>query len=94
MVIILFSSNHCPACVALKDFLKKKNINFKEVNIENDDSIELLRQVDVTSVPTLAIYDEEKRRPIETYIGFNQREIENILFKYNNLINKTTATIS
>lgn len=35
-MITVYSKNHCPYCVNAKQFLQSKNINYKEINIEND----------------------------------------------------------
>lgn len=36
-MITIYSKNNCPYCVQAKNFLKQKNINFKEINIEQDE---------------------------------------------------------
>ena len=35
-MITVYSKNNCPYCVNAKQFLQNKNINYQEVNIEND----------------------------------------------------------
>lgn len=35
-MITLYSKNYCPYCVKAKNYLKSKNIEFKEVNLEHD----------------------------------------------------------
>ena len=35
-MITVYSKNNCPYCVNAKQFLQSKNINYQEVNIEND----------------------------------------------------------
>lgn len=35
-MIIIYSKNNCPFCVQAKNYLKSKNINFREINIEQD----------------------------------------------------------
>lgn len=36
-MITVYSKTVCPYCVQAKNYLKQKNINFREVNIEQDD---------------------------------------------------------
>lgn len=35
-MLTVYSKTICPYCVQAKNFLKNKNINFKEINIEQD----------------------------------------------------------
>lgn len=57
--MILYTRNHCSACVKVKDLLKRKDIPFKEVNIEEDyDSALQLVAEGFRSVPVL--YDQEQ----------------------------------
>ena len=37
MMLTIYSRTVCPFCVQAKNYLKNKNINFREVNIEEDD---------------------------------------------------------
>lgn len=37
MMLTVYSKTVCPYCVQAKNFLKQKNINFREVNIEQDE---------------------------------------------------------
>ncbi|MGG3891540.1 glutaredoxin family protein [Metabacillus fastidiosus] len=37
--IIVYSTNQCPYCVMLKNFLKEQNLVFKEVNVEENPEI-------------------------------------------------------
>ena len=37
MMLTVYSKTVCPYCVQAKNYLKQKNINFREVNIEQDD---------------------------------------------------------
>ena len=36
-MIILYTTNWCPYCVAAKKFFKENNLEFTEVNIEKED---------------------------------------------------------
>ena len=35
-MLTVYSKNNCPFCVMAKNYLQSKNINFREVNIEQD----------------------------------------------------------
>jgi glutaredoxin len=35
-MLTIYSKNNCPFCVMAKNYLESKNINFREVNIEQD----------------------------------------------------------
>ena len=35
-MLIVYSKDLCPHCVQAKNYLKSKNINFREINIEQD----------------------------------------------------------
>lgn len=36
-MLTIYSKNNCPYCVQAKNYLKSKNINFQEINIEQDE---------------------------------------------------------
>lgn len=38
MMLTIYSKTVCPYCVQTKNYLKQKNINFREVNIEQDEA--------------------------------------------------------
>lgn len=37
MMLTIYSKNNCPYCEQAKKFLEMKNINFREINIEEDE---------------------------------------------------------
>lgn len=37
MMLTLYSKNNCPYCIQAKNYLTQKNINFREINIEDDE---------------------------------------------------------
>lgn len=37
MMLTVYSKTVCPYCVQAKNYLRQKNINFREVNIEQDE---------------------------------------------------------
>jgi glutaredoxin len=56
--IIIYSTNWCPDCRRAKDFLKRRGVEFDEVNIEDDpDAEDLVIEVNQgrRRVPTLKV---------------------------------------
>jgi glutaredoxin len=53
-MLTIYSKNNCPFCVMAKNYLQSKNINFREINIEQDqDAMELMRQQGHRTVPQI-----------------------------------------
>lgn len=54
MMLTIYSKTVCPYCVQAKNFLKSKNINFREVNIEtNDEAREFIASKGHRTVPQI-----------------------------------------
>lgn len=55
--ITVYSTNHCPYCVMLKNFLKEQHLSFKEVNVEEKPEIvqQLLNATGRMGVPQTEI---------------------------------------
>ncbi|MGX7197821.1 glutaredoxin-like protein NrdH [Enterococcus olivae] len=54
MNIKLFSKNNCMQCKMAKRFLSDNNINFEEINIDNEPSaVDFLREQGFQSVPVI-----------------------------------------
>ena len=54
MMLTVYSKTVCPYCVNAKNFLKSKNINFREVNIEEDsEAREFIQQQGHRTVPQI-----------------------------------------
>lgn len=54
MNITLFSKNNCMQCKMTKRFLAENNINFEEVNIDNEpDALGWLKEQGFQSVPVI-----------------------------------------
>lgn len=57
--LTIYSKTHCPNCVNAKNFLKSKNIDFEEKNIETDpDAHEFLVEHGHRSVPQIYFGDK------------------------------------
>lgn len=57
MDIIIYSKTHCPYCVRAKQLLERKNLLFKEINIEDNDDLleEMIRKSQRRTVPQIFI---------------------------------------
>ena len=54
MMLTIYSKTVCPYCVQAKNYLKQKNINFREINIETDsEAREFLQSEGHRSVPQI-----------------------------------------
>lgn len=53
-MLTIYSKTVCPYCVQAKNFLKSKNINFVEINIEQDaEAREFITQKGLRTVPQI-----------------------------------------
>ncbi|MDO5027042.1 MAG: glutaredoxin family protein [Tissierellia bacterium] len=71
--IRVFSSDTCPYCTAVKNFLTENNIEFEEANVTTDAKArnELI-QKGYRGVPVIIIGDEE-------VVGFDQPRLKELL---------------
>jgi glutaredoxin 3 len=54
MMLTVYSKTVCPYCVHAKNFLRSKNINFQEINIEQDaDAREFIQSQGHRTVPQI-----------------------------------------
>jgi glutaredoxin-like YruB-family protein len=74
MIIKLYSTKFCPYCVSLKAFLEQKNIDFKEVDVSEDQAAqdEMIKKSGQMTVPVLEIDGE-------MIVGFDRDKICKIL---------------
>ena len=53
-MLTVYSKNNCPFCVMAKNYLQSKNINFREVNIEEDGKArEFIQRQGLRTVPQI-----------------------------------------
>jgi glutaredoxin len=53
-MLTIYSKNNCPFCVMAKNYLQSKNINFVEVNIEQDaEAREFVQRQGLRTVPQI-----------------------------------------
>lgn len=71
--IIVYSSDTCPYCTALKDYLKEKNVEFTEKNITKDmEARKELMNMGHMGVPVTIIENQE-------IVGFDQAKLDQLL---------------
>jgi len=73
-MVKIYSTDVCPYCVALKEFLKEKGIVFVEVNVSNDAAAqqEMIAKSGQMGVPVVDIDGE-------IVVGFDRERIAQIL---------------
>ncbi len=81
MTIKVYSTNTCPYCVMAKDYLKKNKVDFKDVNVGEDQeqAREMVEKSGQMGVPVLDIDGE-------IVVGFDRNRIDSIL-KSKKLVN-------
>lgn len=74
MDITVYSTPTCPYCATLKEFLKKNEIEFEDVDVAADRSWakEMIRKSGQTGVPVIDIDGE-------VVVGFNKKKISGLL---------------
>ena len=74
MPVKIYTTSTCHFCVMAKDFLKKENIKFSEINVEKDQKAaqEMIEKSGQMGVPVLDINGK-------IIVGFDKRAIEKAL---------------
>lgn len=74
MNITVYSTNTCPWCVKVKDYLKGNDVSFKEVNVAEDrvGAMEMVKKSGQMGVPVLDLNGT-------IVIGFDKEKIDLIL---------------
>ncbi|WP_139903586.1 glutaredoxin family protein [Clostridium thermarum] len=70
--VIVYTSNSCPYCVAVKDYLKQKGVSYEERNVTKPEYRKELMALGFMSVPVIKI-DEDIVK------GFDIKAIDNLL---------------
>lgn len=70
----IYSTPHCPYCLIAKNYFKKHNIEFVEVDVESDEAAlkEMLEKSKQYEVPVFEIDSE-------VIIGFKKAKIDELL---------------
>lgn len=74
MEIKVYSTEFCPYCVSLKEFLKEHSIEFQEIDVTKDQKLqeEMIDKSGQMGVPVIEIGDE-------IIIGFDREKISQLL---------------
>lgn len=74
MVVKVYSSNSCPWCVKAKNYLKKKNVDFEDINVSLNRAAaqEMIKKSGQTGVPVIEINGN-------VIVGFDKEEIDKLL---------------
>ena len=72
--VIVYSTAYCPYCRTLKQFLKQNNIEFKEIDVAEDEKAaeEMIRKSGQMGVPVVEIDGE-------IVVGFDKETIAKLL---------------
>jgi glutaredoxin-like YruB-family protein len=70
--VIVYTSNSCTYCVAAKDYLRDKGVEFEERNVSQPQFRKELMGLGYMSVPVLKI-DED------VVVGFDQAKIDELI---------------
>ncbi len=74
--VLVYSTQSCPYCTMVKDFLKDKKIDFEDIDVgtDHDKAEEMVKKSGQMGVPVIDIEGE-------IIIGFNKEKIEEALEK-------------
>jgi len=74
MSVKIYTTNFCPYCSLAKDWMKKHNISFEEINVQKnpDRGEEMIKKSGQTSVPVIEVNGK-------IIIGFNKPELAKAL---------------
>lgn len=74
MKVRVFSTETCPFCVTLKDFLKEYDIEFEDINVAENEAAqkEMIEKTGQMGVPVIDIDGQ-------MVVGFDQDKIKNLL---------------
>jgi len=72
-VVKVYSTPTCPYCIQAKDYLKKKNISFEDIDVTKDESKaqEMINLTGQMGVPVIVVNDE-------VIIGFDRNRLSEL----------------
>jgi glutaredoxin len=56
--LVIYTSENCPSCKRIKAILKKENISYKEMNMDDEENFLGALTYQIATVPTLRIGDK------------------------------------
>ncbi len=81
----LFTSQYCPKCPPVKNFLKNIHVNGEEIDVSTDLGINIAKGYNVMSTPTIILFDENDRIVLE---AFSIEDLKRVFSKKENLFLK------
>ena len=74
MNVKIYTTTHCQYCHSAKEFFKRNNVKYTEVNVENDEKAaeEMIEKSGQMGVPVIDVDGK-------VIVGFNQSELEKAL---------------
>lgn len=81
----LFTSQYCPKCPPVKSFLKNIHVVGEEIDVSTDLGINIARDFNVMSTPTIILFDENNKIVSE---AFSVEDLKNVFSKKENLFLK------
>ena len=72
--VIVYSTPTCPYCVRVKEYLSKKGVVYRDVNVavDREAAHEMVQKSGQMGVPVIAVDDK-------VVIGFDQKELDRLL---------------
>jgi glutaredoxin len=71
--ITLYSAEWCKACQATKEYLNKRNVNYKNIDIElSSTGSKLLKENNIDSIPVITFNDV-------TIVGFDANKLDTLV---------------
>lgn len=71
--VTVYSTDTCPHCVAAKDYLSQKGVDYTEKNVQNDtDARKELMSMGHMGVPVIVVDEEE-------IVGFDRARLDELL---------------
>ena len=69
----VYTSNTCPYCTMAKDYLKEREVDFEEKNVQTDkEARNELMAMGYTGVPVICVDDEQ-------IVGFDKNRLDELL---------------
>lgn len=71
--VTVYTSNTCPYCTMAKDYLKEREVDFEEKNVQTDkEARNELMAMGYTGVPVICVDDEQ-------IVGFDKNRLDELL---------------
>lgn len=67
----LLTLTNCPHCHTAKIFLKKYNVNYKEINWDDKENEKIFEELKISHVPVLLVPSETGLKKIEGEVNIN-----------------------